>query len=106
MWRLSSAGTCEAQKTRDHQRPLHLGDAHEIALGLAAQRRDDGQEQEDVDRDEDGVEPVPVGPDQIVLEGQHDEEGGDQRPVVGAARMGERHELAQRREASRSRTAG
>ncbi len=81
----------------DHQRPLHLGDADQEVLRIAPEGRQDRHEQEGVDRNEDRIEAVPFGGDQVVLHRQDDEEGGCQRPVIGAARVGQRDELAQRR---------
>ena len=75
------------------------------SLRVAAQRRDDRQQQEDVDRDEDRVEPVPVDPDQVVLQRQHDEERDGERVVVAAPRRRQRDEFAQRRERGEARTA-
>ena len=103
--KVSSAGTCDRQKTADHQAPLHLGDApHEVGR-VAAQRRDDRQQQEDVDRDEDRVEPVPLDPDQIVLHRQHDEEGRRQAPSDRRAGSGQGEELAQAPRTRRRRRA-
>ena len=59
---VSSAGTWRQAEHADHQPPLHFGDALEEALRVAAQRRDDRQQQEGVDRDEDRVEAVPLDP--------------------------------------------
>ena len=100
------AGDVQAQQRRhmadaidaDHQRPLHPGHAHQEALGVPAQHGDDRDQQKGIDRDQDGIHPVPLGIDQIVLRGQRHEEGGQDRPMVAAADVLQRDHLAQGRE--------
>jgi hypothetical protein len=74
---------------------LHLGRALEEALGVPADRSQDRQHQEGVDRNEDRIEPVPLDPDQEVLHRQRHEEGERDRMVIAAPRVGQAHELAQ-----------
>ena len=83
---------------RDHDRPLLRGDALQEALGVAMQRRDRRHQQEAVYRDEDHEESVPRRPYQPVLKWYDDAEHAEQHPMVAAAAVRERHELAQRGE--------
>ena len=80
---------------REHQRPLHLGDPRQEVLRLARQHGDERQQQEAVDRDRDREEPVPVVPEQHVLQRQEQVEGGGERIMVRRRRRRQRGELAQ-----------
>jgi hypothetical protein len=62
---------------------------------VAAQCRHDRQGQENVNRDQDRIEPVPFDRDQIILQRQYDKKGGGQRQVIAAPGTGQGQEFAQ-----------
>ncbi|MNV80038.1 hypothetical protein D3C71_1736170 [compost metagenome] len=75
---------------------MHLGDPQQEVLRVAPQDRDDRHQQEGIDGNEDRVDAILFRPEQIVVDRQGQEEGGGDRPMVGAPRVDQRDELAQR----------
>ncbi len=72
----------------DHQRPMDFRVATEEFSCVLRQRRYQRQRDEHVDWNEDRKHPVPVHPEQEVLDGNRDEEGDEERRVI--ARLGQR----------------
>ncbi|MCY1239097.1 hypothetical protein D9M72_518730 [compost metagenome] len=87
----------------DHQRPLHLRDPEQEVARVAVQNRDDRHQQKGIDRHEDRIDAVLLGPKQEIIDRQHDEEGRGDRPVVTAAGVDERDEFTQRRERTKGK---
>ena len=83
--RCDGRGVAHAEDT-EHDPPLHLGDALEIAVRVLRERHDDGQRQEEIDRNEEREERRQVKPDEDVLQRDRDVEGRDERVVVGRLR--------------------
>jgi hypothetical protein len=82
----------------DRDSPLDLRGPLEESERIVGERADDGDREEDVDRDEhrEGVDEAHA--DEHVLHRQDHEEGEQEGAVVGAPRVGEGDELAQREE--------
>jgi len=79
----------------DHQAPLDGGRARQVVAGVAGEGGQDRQGQERVDRDEDGVQAVPLDPHEVVLEREDHEEADHQRPVIAVSGRRDRRVLPQ-----------
>ncbi len=79
----------------DHQAPLHFRGAFQEVLTVAAQRGQNRQQQEHIDRNEDREQPVPVNRNQHVLQRQRQVKRRHQGRVIAAPGWRERQELAQ-----------
>ena len=77
----------------EHEPPLHAGHAIQKVCGIAAERREAGQDEEGVDGDQDGVQPVPVVENQSVLERKEYDETPQQGAVVRRSGRGQRGEF-------------
>ncbi len=81
----------------DHEGPLQPRGSVPETGPSPRRRRPDRQNEEDVDRNEDQKEPVPVNGHQQELEGHNQEERPSERPMVAEPRRRERNELPERR---------
>ena len=81
---------------RQHHGPLRLGHSVQEILSPAPHRRQKRQHEEDIDGNKDGVETVPIVPDQQILRRQDHVERDQQGPVIPARRSGKTEELSKR----------
>ena len=82
----------------NHDAPLDLCGALQEALRVAAERADHRNREEHMDRSENAEQVEVAQPDEQILSRQDDKESEQETAVVGAPRVRERDELAQRDE--------